>query len=194
MFFRCRHFLLESLGNHSREPLYWFVLRITYQRERAVKLQLDRLGIENFVPMQRVRRRNAQGRFYYSVEAALHNYVFVHATHSEIATIKRDTIPDLRYVMRNVDGLRRIMTVPEEQMRSFIAVAGNPDEHVLFLPPQELDFSKGQRVRILGGPFEGVEGIFMRVSNKHEKRVVVQIAGLVAVATTTIPAVLVEKV
>ena len=30
----------------------WFPMRVTYQREMKVKAELDRLGIENFVPMR----------------------------------------------------------------------------------------------------------------------------------------------
>lgn len=33
------------------DPKPWFPMRVTYQREMKVKAELDRLGIENFVPM-----------------------------------------------------------------------------------------------------------------------------------------------
>ena len=56
-----------------------------------------------------------------------------------------------------------------------------------FVPPH--------KVRVLAGPFEGVEGTFMRVVNgKREKRVVVKIAGVVAIATASLPISLVEKI
>ena len=34
------------------DPNTWFPMRVTYQREMKVKAELDRLGIENFVPMR----------------------------------------------------------------------------------------------------------------------------------------------
>ena len=34
------------------DPKTWFPMRVTYQREMKVKAELDRLGIENFVPMR----------------------------------------------------------------------------------------------------------------------------------------------
>ena len=34
------------------DPKMWFPMRVTYQREMKVKAELDRLGIENFVPMR----------------------------------------------------------------------------------------------------------------------------------------------
>ena len=55
---------------------------------------------------------------------------------------------------------------------------------VIYLPPTEYSMQKGDRVRITGGVFEGVEGIFVRV--KGDRRVVVSIQGVMAVATTFI--------
>ena len=34
------------------DPKMWFPMRVTYQREMKVKAELDRQGIENFVPMR----------------------------------------------------------------------------------------------------------------------------------------------
>ncbi len=58
------------------------------------------------------------------------------------------------------------------------------DQQVIYLPPTEYSMQKGDRVRITGGVFEGVEGIFVRV--KGDRRVVVSIQGVMAVATTFI--------
>lgn len=185
---------LSEVVSHPVEQPFWYVLRITYQRELRVKEQLDKMGIQNFVPTRRVRRRTAQGQFCYVTEAALHNYVFVKTTRVVLRQLKTELILGLRYVMRDIDGRRLLLVVPEEQMQSFIAVAGNTEEHILFLSVDEIDLKKGEKVRILGGPFAGVVGTFMRITKKHEKRVVVQIEGLVAVATTALPASLVEKI
>lgn len=171
----------------------WYVLRVTYQREMAAKSVLDELHVENFLPMHKVRRRGRQGRFVWCHEVAVHNYIFVHADRARIDALKHGRLPFLRYVMQTADGLRKPQVVPDSQMKSFIAVAGNTEERVLFLDPVEVDLAKGDKVRILGGPFEGVEGVFVRLKRQHEKRVVVRIEGIVAVATTTLPAALVEK-
>lgn len=33
------------------DPMVWFPMRVTYSRELKVKAELDRLEIENFIPM-----------------------------------------------------------------------------------------------------------------------------------------------
>jgi len=172
----------------------WYVLRVTYQRELFVKESLDKMNIENFIPIRSVRRRNARGRFCRVREVAVHNYIFVRSTRPIIDDLKSYRLPMLRYVMCRDNGRSRIMTVPEQQMNHFIAVAGSADEQVLFLMPEEVDLSKGDPVRITGGVFEGVEGVFMRVQNARQRRVVVKIDGVSAVATATIPSAFIEKI
>ena len=63
---------------------------------------------------------------------------------------------------------------------------------LLYLDPSEPALRKGTRVRIIGGVFAGVEGEFVRVRN--DRRVVVSIDGVMAVATTFIHPSLVEPI
>ena len=56
-----------------------------------------------------------------------------------------------------------------------------------------IDLRKGDRVRVMTGPFEGVEGIYIKMPNRHEKRVVIKIEGIAAVATLALNASDVEK-
>ena len=172
----------------------WYVMRVTYQREMMAKEVMDKMNIINFLPTVTVKRRTPQGRLVTLVQPAVHNYIFVNATRAVVDRLKQFTLPYLRYVMTIKDGLRKIQTVPEYQMKNFIAVAGNDQEQAEFLDINSICFEKGDKVRILGGPFEGVEGIYMRTSKTKSRRVVVQVAGLFAVATTTLPLAMVEKI
>ena len=108
----------------------------------------------------------------------------------EIRETKVATSP-LRYIMDR--ETRQPITIPEQQMRNFIAVAGTYDQQIVYLPPMDVTaMSKGDRVRITGGIFEGVEGVFVRI--KGDRRVVVSIQGIMAVATTFIHPSLIEKI
>lgn len=180
----------------------WFVLSTYTGNELVKKHQLEEKGgLECFVPLRRVRKRNASGRFYYRMSVALSNYIFVQSTRVKLDRL-RGVYPwmfeNLHVVKREkvVDGIphRVPLVIPRDQMDNFIAVAGNEEEHVRFLDPHTIDFRKGERVRILGGPFEGVEGTYLRLNKQHAKYVVVQIEGISAVATTALPAILVERI
>ena len=155
----------------------------------SLKAILDAENIENFIPM-RYEYIMKSGKRVRKLLPAIHNLVFVYSTRKRIDTLKdrlESSMP-IRFIM-NREHCRPVV-IPESQMRSFILVAGNCDEAVLYVEPAELHLVKGQKVRITGGVFEGVIGEFVRI--RHDRRVVVNIEGVMAVATTFIPPSLVE--
>lgn len=169
--------------------LHWYAVRVTYSRELSLKSYLDKEGIENFIPM-RYEYAVRNDRRVRKLVPAIHNLVFVRTTRARMDDIKNNpqlNIP-VRYIMNR--ATRRPIVIPDEQMRSFILVAGTHDEAVIYVEPEELKLAKGTKVRITGGVFEGAVGEFVRL--RHDRRVVVNIEGVMAVATTFIHPSLVE--
>ncbi|NDV83252.1 UpxY family transcription antiterminator [Bacteroides sp. 51] len=177
------------MSQENNSQLKWYALRITYSRELALKNHLDQEHIENFVPM-RYEYVVRNGQRIRKLVPAVHNLVFIRSTRRKIDEIKeRNAVAlPLRYIMDR--ETRQPITIPEVQMQYFIAVAGNYDQHVVYLPSVDSGAQKGDRVRITGGIFEGVEGIFLRV--KGDRRVVVSIQGVMAVATAFVHPSLIE--
>ena len=143
--------------------------------------------------MEKKRQQDRHGRFVWVQKCALSSYVFVHADRETFAQIPKD-LTNIRPMMHMREGLFVPVIVPDVDMASFIRVAGSQDEQAVYLDPSKLNFKKGDRVRIIGGSFVGVEGTFMQIGGKHEKRVVIQLDNIIAVATAAIPASLVEKI
>ena len=170
----------------------WYVMRVTYQRELVARRLLEEMGIVCFVPTEKVKRRKPAGGYQMREVAKLHNYIFIHSSLSALQEIKTTKIPYLRYMMaKGDDGKPAPQFVPADQMEHFMEICRS--EGVRFLEP-DLDLKTGDRVRILVGPLRGVEGVYMRTSARHEKRVVVQIEGVAAVATAAYRTSEVEKV
>lgn len=171
--------------------LAWYALRITYSRELAFKKYLDDRNIENFIPM-RYEYVVKDERKIRKLVPVVHNLVFVYSFRQQIDEIKTTmgTQLPIRYIMDRETC--QPITIPEVQMRSFIAVAGSHDQQVVYLDPTTVSFRKGDRVRVTGGLFEGVEGEFVRV--KGDRRVVVSIQGVMAIATAFIHPSLIEPV
>ena len=172
----------------------WYVLRVTYQREMIAKRRLDELSTESFVPTKLVRVTLQNGRKSLQRRALVHNYIFIHATRATIDQIKSFELPYLRYVMHTVNGVRQAMVVPEQQMRSFMLVTGTEDERLMLLDAQSEQLTSGTRVRVTGGIFAGAEGLLVKVAGARERRVVVRIEGIAAVATPRIERELLEKI
>ena len=179
----------------AKDEVCWFPMRVTYNREMSVKRELDALGIENFVPMHYELRENNGARKRVLVPA-IHNLIFVRSTQdmlTELKNTRRELMP-LRYIVRHTleDGRVEIIVVPDRQMENFRRVAGVETDDVMFLDCNEYICRVGRRVRIVQGPFAGVEGVIKRI--KNNKHVVVQVEGLAAVAITFVPPSLLEAV
>ena len=178
----------------DRNALAWYVLRVTYQREIAASKVLKKLQIEHYVPTVRTRIRNEKGvAIGWKTEPLVHNYIFIRDTYENIKKLKQGKLDYLRFIMGKDDtGLLSVpQYVPDKQMADFIRVVRTMGSKPV---DPDIDLKKGDRVRVLTGPFEGVEGVFVRMPNRHEKRVVIKIEGIAAVATMAMKAEDIEKI
>ena len=74
------------------DPKTWFPMRVTYQREMKVKAELDRLGIENFVPMRYKVVESQNGgdtELQRVLVPAISNLIFVRSTQERMSELKR---------------------------------------------------------------------------------------------------------
>ncbi len=172
------------------QKMQWFAMRATYRRGLQIKEMLDRQGIRNFIPMRyEVFLKN--GRKKRMLVPVIKDLIFVHAVQSELQQVKFK-FPYLQYMIDIRNGQKII--VPDKQMRDFIAVAGTYDEHLIFFSPDEVNLQKGTKVRITGGDFEGYEGIFVKVKGARDRRVVISLQGIIAMAMATLSPDLIEVV
>jgi transcription antitermination factor NusG len=194
------------------DPKIWFPMRVTYQREMKVKAELDRLGIENFVPMRyRIAERRGDGttevrrgtntnltddtNLRRELVPAINNLIFVRSTQERISGLKasNEVLEPLRYMMdRTASREHAIMTVGDREMENFMRVASRTDDSVMFLDEESVVGKVGKHVEIMGGPFEGVTGVIRRV--KRCKRVVVELEGIASVAIAFVPVELLREV
>jgi len=79
-------------------------------------------------------------------------------------------------------GTSRPISIPDYQMDAFMAVTKAWSEGY---EVYDGDIKKGTHVRVLEGPFKDMEGYVLRV--KGSKKFIVEIKGVVAVATAYIP-------
>lgn len=188
----------KGLGHDTTtcgDPKIWFPMRVTYQREMKVKTELDRLRIENFVPMTYKMVDADTDNPCHKLVPAIRNLIFVRSTQERISHLKssNETLEPLRYIIdQTAQQPHTIMTVPDRQMQNFMRVASRTDNSVMFLDDESVVGKEGKRVEIIGGAFEGVTGVIRRV--KRCKRVVVEIEGVASVAIAFVPAGLLKEI
>ena len=171
------------------DPKVWFPMRVTYSRELKVKAELDRLGIESFIPMMYKLVEENTDNPHRKLVPAINNLIFVHSTQERISHLKssNEVLEPLRYMIdQTAQQPHTIMTVPDRQMENFMRVASRTDDSVMFLNDDSVVGKEGKHVMITGGAFEGVTGVIKRV--KRCKRVVVEIEGVASVAIAFVPA------
>ena len=165
----------------DKETEVWYAMRATYRREP---------DIDYFVPMQyKISIKN--GKKVRVLVPVIYNLIFVHACPSEVKRVK-SMVAYLQYITDTRSGQKII--IPDQEMQRFIAVAGTYHEQLLYFRPDELNLSKGTKVRVTGGDFEGQEGIFLKVKGARDRRLVIKIQGVIAVAMASIHPDLIEVI
>ncbi|WP_299092700.1 UpxY family transcription antiterminator [uncultured Bacteroides sp.] len=179
---------MESEKDTEKESEIWYAMRATYRREPDAMRLLEKENLGCFVPMQ-YKISLKKGRKVRALVPVVHNLLFVHARPSDVKRVKSQ-VSYLQYITDTRSG--RKIIIPDVEMQRFIAVAGTYNDHLLYFQPDELNLSKGTKVRVTGGDFEGQEGIFLKVKGARDRRVVVEIQGVIAVAMATIHPDLIE--
>ena len=174
----------------DKETEIWYAMRATYRREPDAMRLLENEKMGCFIPMQ-YKISIKKGKKVRALVPVVHNLLFVHARPSEVKRIKSQ-VSYLQYITDTRSGQKIIIS--DSEMQRFIAVAGTYNDHLMYFQPDELNLSKGTKVRITGGDFEGQEGIFLKVKGARDRRVVIEIQGVIAVALATIHPDLIEVI
>ncbi len=174
--------LLSRIAESTK--VRWFVMRAYKSEQRAENL-LSAEGFEYFIPKHYVTR------VYHGVKSkrlvpVIPSIVFVHAGHNKLVDFKKRH-NFLQFAMWEKSTGQEYIIVPDDQMENFIKVASRKEEEVGFYKVEEINLSAGTHVRIHGGELDGVEGLFVRVQGKRNRRVVIILDGIMAVATEVHP-------
>lgn len=159
----------------------------SYKNEKTAEERLcGKDGLEYFIP------KHYAVRIYHGVKSKrlvpiIPSLLFVHASHDQIVAFKKNQCNFLQFVTWNEEGEIKYLIVSDKQMESFMKLASQYEENMIYFKPEEIDVKKGTHVRIHGGKFDGVEGLFMRVKGKRNRRVVVLLDGITAISAEINP-------
>ena len=160
----------RTLDTYTDEE--WYAMRATYRRELQARSLLESSGIKCYIPMRK-QDRTVGGRRQSTEVPAVHNLIFV-----------RTTMMD-----RKGDGKSAPIVVPEKEMDDFMRVLSCCDDAVVeYLPVGERVFLEGMKVRLHGGPLDGVEGVLARNGKSKDRKLVVRLSSVLSVATASVSA------
>ena len=101
-------------------------------------------------------------------------------------------LPFKANLYRQIANSTQPIRIPTKQMDMFVRVTSGSLEGLDYLGEDAYAWRKGMRVRVTGGRFEGLEGEIKRIDG--DKRLVVAIEGICAVATSYIPKCFLERI
>jgi|SRR5208282_2635499 len=145
-----------SLG--GAEEMCWYALHTRSRHERVVAHRLRECGMETYLPMmQEVHHWSDRKK---KVEVPLFScYVFLRCA---LTPQDRSQVHRVDSVLGFVGGGSAGVAIPDEQIESVRTLLSQT------APWRSHPFLKaGQRVRVRGGAFDGVEGIFLSENGDH---------------------------
>ena len=189
---------------HEAAAASWYALRATYSRELKVQADLSERGVRSFIPMMwrdtsspthptsspthptssltpptSSPTRSGISR---KLVPAITGLVFVYTTRETLDSYIRSFGEDRPVNYYWDRTANRPLTVPDKDMENFIAVASTLDEDLIYLTEISDKLREGQKVIVKEGPFKGVEGKVVRI--RKSRRIMVEIPGMLAVAST----------
>lgn len=174
-----------SANDNIRDDIpQWYVLRFLYRDQPQVRARFEQEHIKTFTPSKSV-VVTRHGRRVKMQVPIIWDLLFVNATRTELDPYVR-SYPNLQYKFKVGGKYCEPLVVPEYQMRDFIA-AVEQSENPLYFTPDEIDLSKGTRVRLIGGAMDGRECTLLKVKGARSRRLIVEIPDTLIAAVEVQP-------
>ena len=170
---------------------HWYALKVFYNRVFDVERLLAQDGVKTYIPLRSV-EMTIGNRTIRRREPAISSLMFVCQQERYVLELQqrlKNTSPLMAYFDRET---KRPAIIPDREMNLFMLVTSTEDPGLVYFNEEPTDFRSGDRVHVTDGPFKGAEGYIKRV--KGNRRLIVSIEGVVAVATTYIPSCFLQKI
>jgi len=149
----------------SEEPLHWYALKVFYNKVQPLIADCKEVALEFFAPVE-----------------VIQSLLFLHCTEAELVEFMADHQQGV-FVYRQAAS-HQPAAIPDREMEVFRFVVTAGQQGLTLLGDDRPEYHQGDRVVVTDGPFKGAEGHIKRI--KKDRRLVVTIPGIVAVATAYI--------
>lgn len=180
----------EPDGDEKR----WYIIRLPkttlkageeLEREMSYRRKKDLSVMEYFAP-EFVEMKEIDGNVLKKKSPFCLNYVFLYSTLEDILDFRKD-YPKYNLIKDRMESTNNpYLFVPEKEMKIFMIMARAYKNIVPFCQPEEVKLSKGDKVRIIGGPFSGIEGILLSQNGSDGGKVIINVCNCLAVPTLSI--------
>ncbi len=201
---------MDNCDSWKHEGKSWYLLRYGQISFQKMHSQLESSGLRYFLPSYTAVENRKKGVQVRVERALMFNMMFIYSSLDECVQFVVNN-PGVNFMVKPSEEhpsvslnqlapeekkeefcydqatFRYVITIPERQMEIFIKAVTNRNTRTIpFMKPTEIDLEKGDKVRIVGGPYDGVEGILESQKGKDGGTVYVHILNFLATRTTEI--------
>ena len=168
----------------------WYVFRASYGREDKAADYIINDGTYAYIA-KRIVRKSVNNQPKKVLESLIPNLLFVYTTEEKAEQYVKHT-PALSFLTYYYNHLKRTpqqknppLTITCQVMENFILATQSMNKHLLFVIEAQCHFKSGDLVKVIDGPFKGVEGRVARVAG--QQRVIVSLSDVGLVSTAYVP-------
>lgn len=170
---------METELGSEKQKVEWFAMHVYASgMKKAEKLLKSEKTLHYFIAKKYVVRKSG-GKTKRELVPLISNLLFIRATYKQVHDFQK-LYSVIGFVITSIEGRRTPLVVPDSQMENFIKVASHYEADLVYYRPEELNLSKGDYVRIIGGAFNGAKGQLIKIDGKRNKRFVVTIPNILS--------------
>lgn len=199
----------------------WYAIKVFFNKVFQMEDILSDMELETYLPVQKDKLKGQQylkvsrrlslvdanhrkdsryiqeGPIIYERKPLVASLIFLRANEDEIisvdARLKDEMILGrlLGFIYKTAD-FKKWATIPDKQMESFRLLTENGGDGLTFYTANLVKLAQGDKVRVIDGPLKGAEGYIKRI--KKDRRLLVCVEGVIAVASSYIPDKMLEKI
>ena len=206
----------------EQDAPHWYALKVFYNKVFDMEDMLASMGLSSYLAVEKICLKGAEhlaaarhlaslpegaradsryiqeGPVIYLRRPMVSSLMFVQANREQVVQLDAKLQEKYRngrgrgFVYKSADR-EEYAVIPDRQMSAFRLVTESGVAGLTFFSDDEITrYKQGDKVRVTEGPLKGAEGYIKRI--RKDRRLLVSIEGLVAVATSYIPADKLEKV
>lgn len=171
--------------------MHWYAFKVFYNKVFEIEDSLNRDKIETYIPCERILVERG-GVKKYVRKPIISSLLFFYSTEKQALALQQKLTDRVLLYTRLVNWQKLPIAIPEREMKIFMLVTSSGEKGLDYFGDVPMEYSTGERVLVTDGLFKGAEGCIHRI--KGNRRLIVAIQGVCAVATAYIPQCFLRKI
>ena len=167
----------------------WFAMKVFQNKVFEIESYLQAKDIETYFPV-RYEDRTIGGETKTVRKPIITSLIFFRTFSENVLALEQEL--KSKVALYRYRKSRQVAVIPDREMDVFRMVTSVSNNNWDYVDAAAMTFRPEDRVRVIDGEFKGAEGYIKRI--KGNRRLVVAIEGVVAVATAYIPSCYLERV